>query len=71
MTTADEPTQRIAALQKRLVELDRERESILADIAKLEQPRKTTPPPAAMTPAQNTPTIVCHERTDARRCGTV
>jgi hypothetical protein len=35
MTTPDEPTQRIAALQKRLVELDRERESIRAEIAKL------------------------------------
>ena len=40
MTTADEPTQRIALLQERLVELDRERDSVLADIAKLERLRE-------------------------------
>jgi hypothetical protein len=55
MTSADEPTQRIAALQKRLVELDRERDSILADIAKLEQ-RDRTPSPATITSAQSAPT---------------
>jgi hypothetical protein len=35
MTTADEPAERIAALQKHLAELDRERTSILDDMAKL------------------------------------
>jgi hypothetical protein len=57
MTTADETTQRIVALQKRLVELDRERDNVLADIAKLERLRETPPSPATMTPAQSTPTI--------------
>jgi hypothetical protein len=47
----------IASLEKRLVELDRERDSILADIAKLEQLRDRTPPPAMMASAQNVPTI--------------
>jgi superfamily II DNA or RNA helicase len=56
MTTGDELTQRIAALQKRLVELERERDSILTDIAKLEQRREITP--AAMTPAQGAPAII-------------
>jgi hypothetical protein len=56
MTTAEEPTHRIAALQKRLVELDRERENILADIAKLEQLRESTPS-LVTTPAQSTPAI--------------
>jgi superfamily II DNA or RNA helicase len=45
MTTADEPTLRIAALQKRLVELGQERDRILADVARLEQLRHTTPSP--------------------------
>jgi hypothetical protein len=57
MTTADEPTQRIAALQERLVELDRERDSVLADIAKLERVREATRSPATTTSAQGTPTI--------------
>jgi cell division protein FtsB len=42
MTTADESTQKIAALQKRLVELDRERDSVFADIAKLERVREAS-----------------------------
>jgi superfamily II DNA or RNA helicase len=57
MTTADESTKRIAALQERLVELDRERDNVLADIAKLKRLREATPSPATMTPAQSTPTI--------------
>jgi hypothetical protein len=52
MTAADETTQRIAALQKRLVELDRERDNVLVDIAKLERLREAMPSPATMRPAQ-------------------
>jgi len=37
MTTADEPKQTIAALQERLVELDRERDSVLVDTSSCPQ----------------------------------
>jgi hypothetical protein len=57
MTIGDEWTERIAALQKRLVELDRERDSILADIAKLEKLPDATPLRATETSAQSAPTI--------------
>jgi hypothetical protein len=56
MTTADEPTLKVAALQKRLVELGQERDRILADIARLEQLRHATPSPDR--PAQSATAIV-------------
>jgi superfamily II DNA or RNA helicase len=58
MALPDDATDKIAALQRRLADLDRERESVLANLEQLEQLRATVPPAASTKSAQDATTTI-------------
>src|SRR6266436_1267934 len=61
MATPDDATDKIAALQRRLADLDRERASVLAD---LEQLRATVPPAVSTKSAQDATTTIALSNDD-------
>ena len=64
MATRDDATDEIAALQRRLADLDRERESVLADLEQLEQRRATVPSAASTKSAPDATTAIALSNDD-------
>jgi len=64
MATPVDASDKIAALQRRLADLDRERENVLADIEQLEQLRATVPPAASMKSVQDATTTIALSNDD-------
>jgi superfamily II DNA or RNA helicase len=64
MATPDDATDKIAALQRRLADLDRERASVLADLKQLEQRRATVPSVTTTKSAQDATTTIALSNDD-------